>query len=58
MGRSSEEFIRLKEVEINSLPTTEIPEESEILSSKEFWRQYFMILGNQFKNILNEEKNI
>jgi hypothetical protein len=58
MGRSSEEFIRLKEVEINSLPTTEIPEELEILNSKEIWRQYFMILGNQFKNISNEEKNI
>lgn len=58
MGRSSEEFIRLKEVETNSLPITEIPEELEILNSKEVWRQYFMILGNQFKNISNEEKNI
>ena len=36
MGRSSEEFIRLKEVEINSLPTTEIPEESEYLVQKNF----------------------
>ncbi len=48
MGKSSEEFIRQREMELNS------PSTSEDFS----WDNYFITLGDQYKNTSNEEENI
>jgi len=47
MGRSSEEFIKQREGELNSLPTTQDPFS---------WRLYFEQLGNQYNK--DEKQNI
>ncbi len=47
MGRSSEEFIKQTEGELNSLPITQDPFS---------WRLYFEQLGNQYNK--DEKQNI
>ena len=47
MGRSSEEFIKQREGELNSLPTIQAPFS---------WGLYFEQLGNQYNK--NEKQNI
>tara|TARA_R110002110_G_scaffold60543_3_gene170414 strand:+ start:437 stop:583 length:147 start_codon:yes stop_codon:yes gene_type:complete len=48
MGKSSEEFIKQREMELSS------PSISEDFS----WDIYFRTLGNQYKTTINEESNI
>ena len=49
MGRSSEEFIKQREGELNSLP---------IISTPFSWEEYFVNLGNQYRKTINEKQNI
>jgi hypothetical protein len=47
MGRSSEEFIKQREGELNSLPVTQAPFS---------WRLYFEKLGNEYSK--NEKQDM
>jgi|TARA_R110000751_G_scaffold22445_1_gene63304 hypothetical protein len=48
MGKSSEEFIKQREMELNS-PS---------ISGDFSWDKYFINLGKQYKTTSNEESNI
>ena len=56
MGRSSEEFIKQRQQEIDSLPTNF----SNLINEPAYWLDYFKELGNNYINqyTKNEKQNI